>query len=337
MPFQRPTLPYNNVSLPNSNRYTALSNSGTPRPPTAEMVDADINYLVDTANILEEQINDVEAGAIPGSNNPNNANRLLTTDGDPDDPTLSWIKVGQNQYEDGSIPTVALANQAVTSDKIQLGSIVNNLIAPNAIGTDNIINENITSAKLAASSVINSKIAPLAITESQLAENIIGPTRLAPLAVTTPKLADNCVTTAKISDESISTGKLVESAVTTTKLAPASVVPSKIGTQAIFLEKIAGAFCMATVNLGVVNIIYNINVVHINRIDFGIYTVTMAGGPSDYFLLSCAAFAGEAPIICTWERSVTPFVSTLNFFYPFDEENPRIDPTQFQFSMLYIQ
>ena len=53
MPFQRPILPYNNETLPNSNRYEVLSNLANQLPPTAEMLDADVNYLIDMGNTLE--------------------------------------------------------------------------------------------------------------------------------------------------------------------------------------------------------------------------------------------------------------------------------------------
>lgn len=166
MPFQRPTLPYANINLPNSNRYTVLSDSATPRPPSAEMVDGDINYLIDTANALEVQIGEVVAGNIPGSDDPNNANLLLTTDGGGN---LSWIQVGQNQYENASITSVAIANSAVNTNNIVPGCINNVLLSPQcvqqvnldiaSVGTNQLQNACITATKMGDNSVLSNSIA----------------------------------------------------------------------------------------------------------------------------------------------------------------------------------
>ena len=82
----RPSLPYAPTqSLPNNTRFGILTT--TQRPPTAEMLDAEFNALTDDVNMLAAAINDVQAGSIPGANDPLNANKVLKTDGANN---LSW-------------------------------------------------------------------------------------------------------------------------------------------------------------------------------------------------------------------------------------------------------
>ena len=360
MPFQRPTLPYNNISLPNSNRYTSLSNSGTPRPPTAEMVDADINYLVDTANILEEQINDVAAGAIPGSNNPNNANHLLTTNGDPDNPILSWIKVGQNQYEDGSISSRALANQAVATNNIQLGAITNPLIAPNSVGTNNLLNDSVSTAKIADSAVIHSKIAdqnvitsklgdgavtnsklsPLSITSDKLAALAVTNNKIGPLAVSNEKLQDSSVTNNKIANLTVGTSKIADSAIIHSKIADQNVITSKLGDGAVTnskisdvtFQKFSGAFFMCEIVGGVVTTTYNVGITFV-RTSPGVYTATLNNFVPPYTfsfpMSSTSTLFGGVTI------NITKINQTQYNIICLDNTATTVDPYQFSLCFLY--
>ncbi len=87
----RPNLPYPpDQSLPNNQRFGLLGR----RPPTAEMLDAEFNALTDDVNKLAQGINEVQAGTIPGSNNPLNAQKVLKTDGQG---TLSFTLINSNQ------------------------------------------------------------------------------------------------------------------------------------------------------------------------------------------------------------------------------------------------
>ena len=70
--FRRPNLPYINISLPNDKRYQLLTRSNR-RPPTDEMIDTDINYIIDQLNVLDLQMDGITFGAIPGISIPENA------------------------------------------------------------------------------------------------------------------------------------------------------------------------------------------------------------------------------------------------------------------------
>lgn len=133
MTFQRPNLPYANQPLPNDSRYQNLSNVG--RPPTAQMIDGDFDYVIDSLNALQAAIDSVVAGNIPGSNDPRNANKLLSTDGKGN---LPWTSVDSENISDGAILTQHLGAQVVASGNIQNQAVGNAQLAPQAISFDKI-------------------------------------------------------------------------------------------------------------------------------------------------------------------------------------------------------
>ena len=107
----RPSLPYTpDQSLPNNQRFDLLGK----RPPTAQMLDAEFNALTDDINMLAAGINDVQAGNIPGSDDPLNANKVLKTDGQV---TLSFTLINSAQLSPNSIVEAALSPQSVTTPK----------------------------------------------------------------------------------------------------------------------------------------------------------------------------------------------------------------------------
>lgn len=223
----RPSLPYVPLqSLPNNTRYGILTT--TKRPPTAEMLDAEFNALTDDVNTLAAAINAVQAGSIPGANDPLNANKVLKTDGANN---LSWTYVTNAEIEANAVVEQKLAAQSVTTPKIGDAAVTTQKIAQNAVATNQIIDANVTTAKIADTNVTTTKVADAAITtpklanqavtQSQIANNAVGTNQLIDANVTTAKLADANITTAKIADNAIITAKLNNQAVTTPKISSA--------------------------------------------------------------------------------------------------------------------
>ena len=224
----RPSLPYAPTqSLPNNTRFGILTT--TQRPPTAEMLDAEFNALTDDVNMLAAAINGVQAGSIPGANDPLNANKVLKTDGANN---LSWTQVTNAEIEVNAVVEQKLAAQAVTTPKIGDAAVTTQKIAQNAVGTNQIIDANVTTVKLADANVTTTKIADAAITTAKIANQAVTQGQIANAAVGTPQLIDGNVTTAKIGDANITTAKIADAAVTTPKLAVNAVTAAKIGSEA---------------------------------------------------------------------------------------------------------
>lgn len=139
--------------LPNYNRYEALLNF----PPTAQQFDGDMNAIIDFINILANAVNETVAGILPGSNDPENANKLPTTDGDGN---ISWTFVTALNLEPNAVPTAAIQDAAVTTSKIQIGGVGTQQLADLGVTTQKIGTAAITGPKLAASSVGLANLTP---------------------------------------------------------------------------------------------------------------------------------------------------------------------------------
>ena len=74
MKYKRPKIPYEGKAMPNNMRYQILTQNH--QPPTAEMLDGEMNYCIDSMNALDKSIEEVVVGKLPGSDDPANANKL---------------------------------------------------------------------------------------------------------------------------------------------------------------------------------------------------------------------------------------------------------------------
>ena len=162
--YKRPNIPYAGEALPNNTRYELLTQNR--QPPTPILMDSEMNYLIDSVNDLDHKIKDVEAGAIPGSSETMNKDKLLKTDGEGN---LSWILVGEVQMSAGSIGTEQIKESAIVTSKLGNASITTDKIYDQNVTTPKVRDGAITSSKLADSAVIHPKIAQGAIDFSKIA------------------------------------------------------------------------------------------------------------------------------------------------------------------------
>ena len=210
--FKRPAIPYVPVQvLAHYDRYAALQG----KPPTASQLDGDCNALMDYINQLAAAINETAAGIFPGADDPTNANKLPTTDGEGN---VSWTQVTSTHLAEQAVQPRHLSNSAVTREKIQV----------NAIGTNQLDNSAVTGAKIADETIESKHLAAHAVGTDELANNAVTTAKMADQAVTTAKLAPQAVTTDKLPNNVITSDKIAANAVTGVKVADQSLPPSKI-------------------------------------------------------------------------------------------------------------
>ena len=198
----RPAIPYvPQQVLPNYDRYESLGQF----PPTAQQLDGDLNKMIDLINTLSDEINNVVVGALPGADDPLNANSLMTTDGEGN---ISWVKAASANLDDGAVTTVKIANAAITSEKIQPQAVDTTKLANDAVTTPKIADNAVTTAKISLGAIITEKLANLCVTVAKLADLSVITAKIADLAVTTAKLAANAVTTEKIAANAVTTAKI---------------------------------------------------------------------------------------------------------------------------------
>ena len=126
------------------------------------------------------------------------------------------------------ITSRSLADNSVTSAKVQGDVIAAGDLAPNSVTASELADDAVDTAAIADDAVTNASIADGAIdTAAKLGSNVVTTAKIADSTgaadgITTAKLATNAVTTAKITDANITTAKVADNAVTTAKVATAT-------------------------------------------------------------------------------------------------------------------
>jgi microcystin-dependent protein len=132
-------LPYAAEPLRNNNRYSLIATAN--QPVSADALEADANYNVDSLNDLYIQLGLVVSQGLPGVNNPANTDKFPVTDGVA---TVSWTKILAAHFSAQCIPTAALQPGCVTNPILGAGSVLNANIVAGAV-QDNNINDNVIS------------------------------------------------------------------------------------------------------------------------------------------------------------------------------------------------
>ncbi len=196
--FHLPNLPYNNESLPNDNIYIVLTRSLN-APPTDTILQSHFNYVVDSMRVLDIDIDNINAGAIPGANDPANTNFMLFTNG----AITGWKLVSDINCELSSINADKLIPSSVGPIQIQDGSISVLKLAPDSVSTIKILNLNVTSDKMADNAVLTRTVMNGNITAEKMADNSVPTRTIAPLNVTADKIANSNITLEKLHQEII--------------------------------------------------------------------------------------------------------------------------------------
>jgi hypothetical protein len=202
------------------------------------MLDAEFNALTDDVNRLAHGINAVQAGNIPGADDPLNTNKVLKTDGQG---TLSFTLINSNQLAAGAVVEAALGAQSVTTPKIGDGAVTNSKLADSsvqtrhlhasAVETDKIVDRSVTTAKLGLAAVQTANIAPSAVTAEKIAVNAVTEGQIRDSAVITAKIANAAVTTQKIGLGAVTTNEITNLAVTNPKVALKAIQATNIDAQ----------------------------------------------------------------------------------------------------------
>ena len=146
--------------------------------------------------------------------------------------------VGNTQLASG-LELGGTTNGTFSGDGSGLTGIPGNALADAAITTDKVVNNNITTAKLADAAITAAKLADANITTAKIADGNITAAKLASAAITTAKLADAAITAAKVADANITTAKIADGNITAAKLAGAAITTAKLADANITTAKVA--------------------------------------------------------------------------------------------------
>jgi hypothetical protein len=160
------------------------------------------------------------------------------------DATITELKLADRAVSSAKIQVAAviqelIASNAVVASKIADLAITQQKVADNAISVAKIVNAAVTGDKLAPGSVAASKVVDGAINGAKLADAAVTELKLADAAVAAAKIATGAVLAAKLADNAVTVGKIVDGAVTDLKLAANAVTEAKIATGAVLAAKLA--------------------------------------------------------------------------------------------------
>ena len=168
-------------------------------------------------------------------NNDGNANQVLLTDGNG---VLSWVNASTT-IGTGDITADKLADNAVTSAKIQDGTIATADVADAAITSAKLATDAVTSAKILDGTIVNADIADAAITTNKIADGSVETIKLAADAVTSAKILNGTIATADVADAAITNAKLATDAVTSAKILDGTIQTIDINDGSITFPKLA--------------------------------------------------------------------------------------------------
>lgn len=98
-----------------THRYRNLGKT----PLSGSLLDSEINYLVDSLNVLGEGIDSIAIGIIPGSDDPLNAGKILTTNGT----VLLFSEIKSSMIGYKQIKRDALASACVGEKQIEVNAV----------------------------------------------------------------------------------------------------------------------------------------------------------------------------------------------------------------------
>ena len=169
----------------------------------------------------------------------------ITTDKIADN-TVTTVKVdtaglGAAAIATSAITTAKIADAAVTTDKIPVGAITENRLLDGAVTAAKIADASITYGKLNLTDGIlpGSKLTSGTITSDKLATNAVISTGISNDAITTAKIADSAVTTVKVADGAITTAKIDAAGLGAVAIATNAITTSKVADDAITAAKLA--------------------------------------------------------------------------------------------------
>ncbi|MCE3269324.1 MAG: Microcystin dependent protein [Burkholderiales bacterium] len=203
--YQRPRIPYAAQPLINNARYSLITSMK--KSISADDLDGDINYLIDSLNNLYEVVQDINAGILDGANDPENIGKFPVTDGAN---VISWTKITEDYFSAECIPTEALQPGCVDTDQLADGSVTNDKIGEGEVDNNSIENNNLSFNKITVQDNKHFQEFFNAQTNNTLDGK---------------KIQDNSLPSSSIKDNSLPADKIVNGSITNTQLSPLVRMP----------------------------------------------------------------------------------------------------------------
>ena len=194
---------------------------------TGQLVDGCVTSGKLDSQTVSEFVRDVAGAYIVQGDNI-----TLTKNDSGNTLTISGV-AGEVALGDGGVTTAKLANEAVTTAKIDDGAVTTAKVATGAIGSAALASNAVVAGKIAAGAVTGAKIASGAVGSAQIANGAVIAAKVASGAIGSTALGAGAVTAAKIASGAVGSAALASDAVTSAKIADDAVTSAKIADDAV--------------------------------------------------------------------------------------------------------
>ncbi len=161
--------------------------------------------------------------------------------------TISSSSFSTNTTVNVTWDSGSLSSEAITNVYVGALSKTNTSIPGDVIGATQLADNAVTTSKIQGDAVNGSKIADDSINSEHYVDGSIDTAHIADSQITTAKIADTAVTTAKITDANVTLAKLASSSVNSAKIVDDSIVNADINSSAaIDATKIADGTVTST-------------------------------------------------------------------------------------------
>mgnify|MGYP001053218388 CR=1 FL=1 len=136
-------------------------------------------------------------------------------------------------------PSAVIANDAISTVKIQDNAVTADKIAANAVTGAKILDEAVTGAKIPAQTITTTHLADTNVTAAKIGAGAVTATKIGAGAVIAEKIGADAVIEAKIQNGAVTADKIGTDAVIEAKIQNGAVTENKIGAAAVTAGKIA--------------------------------------------------------------------------------------------------
>lgn len=136
-----------------------------------------------------------------------------------EDVQAQLVSVSQGAVADGAVTTQKLANGAITASKIADGAVGTAAVADGAITADKLAMSAVDTNAIKWGAVDAYRLKDAAVTEVKLSNGAVTESKIGYYAVTANKIASGAVTSAKIADGAISATKIADNVITNRNMA----------------------------------------------------------------------------------------------------------------------
>ncbi|MBI4712393.1 MAG: hypothetical protein HY762_03695 [Planctomycetes bacterium] len=130
-----------------------------------------------------------------------------------------------------AVTTAKLGDKSVTTGKIEDGAVTPEKMSVTPSGRP--LNPPVAAAEIADNGVTTNKLQATSVNAEKIAPNAVTTEKIANGAVTRDKIRDGSITREKVADGTVGTAELVDGAVTTSKLGAGSVTAEKLAANSV--------------------------------------------------------------------------------------------------------